>query len=167
MRALALALAAAAILSPSFTQAAGLDATVPEAVDQLFANRPDGTFVAVVLKDEARSQYLGFYLATYLDVRELRVYVVPFRSADVEAVDAALVADDHATAFESLLENMRVTLGARYVSDVNLDGIQDVEVPLGNGTIRDNFHRELFADHAEADKTYREWLRRGLELIAT
>lgn len=164
MRALALAVAAASLLTPGW-QATGMDATISDSVARIFADRPDSNFVSIVVKDEARSQYLGFYLATYLDLKELRVYVVPFQSADVEAIDAALAAGDHATAFASLLENMRVTLGAKYVSDVNLDGIRDQELPLGNGTIRDNFHRELFATYADADKAYREWLRRGLELI--
>lgn len=166
MRALTLAVVAVFLLGPA-PPADGLDATVSDAVASIFANRPDDTFVATVLKDDVEYRYMGFYLATYLDVKELRVYVVPFRGADVEAVDSALAAGDHATAFAALLENMRLEMGARYVSDVGLDGIHDADVPLGNGSIRDRFHSEQFADHAEADAVYRDWLRRALELVAS
>ena len=109
---------------------------------------------------------MALYMSTYLDLKEVRAYVIPFRSADVATVDAALDSGDHETAFASLLSGMRLSLGCRYVSDVNLDGIRDEAVPLGTGSIRDGFHREQFASHQEADRAYREWLQMALELVS-
>lgn len=143
------------------------DATIPQIVDQLFAQRPDVKFVSVVLKDTARRQYLAFHISTYLDLRELRVYVVPFVGADVEGIDAALSADDHEAAFQKVITDLRLDLGAKYVADVGLNGILDEDVPLGSGRMRDNFHRDQFADYATADAEYRQWLRRGLELTSS
>ena len=156
--------AAIVCLVASAPPAIGQEGDVSELVEQIFEGRPDDNFVSVVVHDEARGMYLGFYRATYLDLQELRAYAVPYRSADQDAINAALNEGDHATAFNSLLEDMRVSLGAKYVSDVNLDGIRDEKVPLGQGSMQDNFHKGLFASHAEADEAYRGWLRRAAEL---
>jgi hypothetical protein len=141
------------------------DDALPAMLGQIFEGRPDKSFVAVVLRDPGRSRYMAFYQSTYLQLREIRAYVIPFRSADVDVVDAALATDDHDTAFASLLSGMRLTLGAMYVSDVNLDGIRNEVVTLGTGTIRDGFHHEQFANEAEADRAYREWVRLAVALI--
>lgn len=147
--------------------AAASDATIPQIVDQLFAQRPAEKFVSLVLKDPARRQYLAFHISTYLDIRELRVYVVPFVGADVEGIDAALATGDHETAFQKVITDLRLDLGAKYVADVALNGIVDEDVALGSGRMRDNFHRDQFADHSIADTEYRQWLRRGLELTSS
>lgn len=147
--------------------AAASDATIPQLVEQLFAQRPDDKFVSVVFKDSARRQYLAFHISTYLDLKELRVYVVPFVGADVQGIDTALASGDHEAAFQKVITDLRLDLGAKYIADVALNGIVDEDVPLGSGRMRDNFHRDQFADHAAADAEYREWLRRGLELTSS
>jgi len=143
------------------------DATIAGIVETIFAQRPDDKFVSVVLRDPARRQYLAFHISTYLDIRELRVYIVPFVGADVAAIDTALAAGDHEVAFQKVISDLRLDLGAKYVADVALNGIVDEDVPLGSGRMRDNFHRDQFADHAIADGEYRKWLRRGLELTSS
>jgi hypothetical protein len=142
------------------------DATIAQMVETIFAQRPADKFVSVVLKDDARRQYLAFHISTYLDVKELRVYIVPFLGANAEGIDAALAKGDHEGAFQKVITDMRLDLGAKYVADVGLNGILDEAVPLGAGSMRDNFHRDQFADHATADVEYRAWLKRGLELTS-
>lgn len=163
---LVLILSLASMLLPSPAGAAGVDA-IPTILERIFAGRPEANFMTVVLRDPGRRQYMAFYISTYLDLKEVRVYVIPYRGADVANVDAALDSGDHETAFASLLSGMRLSMGARYVSDVNLDGIRDEAVALGSGTIRDGFHREQFASHEEADRAYREWLQMALELVTS
>lgn len=143
------------------------DATVPSMVARLFADRPDTPFVSLVLRDPANRQYLAYHISTYLELKELRVYRVPFVGADAEGIDAALAKGDHEVAFQKVLTDMRVDLGASYVADVALDGIRDEDVPLGTGRMRDNFHRGQFADFAAADASYLQWLQRGLELLGS
>jgi len=143
------------------------DADVPGMVQQIFAARPAQPFVSVVLRDAANHQYLAYHISTYLDVKELRVYVVPFLGADVQAIDAALANGDHEAAFQKIISDMRIDLGAKYVADVGLDGIRDADVQLGQGHMRDNFHREQFADYATANTEYMRWLRRGLQILSS
>lgn len=164
MRALTV-IAGIVCLLASAPPAVAEDGGIPQLVDRIFSGRSSDDFKAVVIEDEPRGMYLAFYRATYLDLQELRAYAVPSHSVDAEAVTAALATGDHETAFTTLLDQMRVSRGAKYVSDVNLDGIRDETVPLGAGKMRDNFHRELFSSHQEADLAYREWLRRATELI--
>ena len=142
------------------------DATVEQMVEQLFAERPDDKFVSVVYRDPRQRQYLAFHISTYLDLKELRVYVVPFVGADVDGIDAALEAGDHEVAFQKVIGDLRLDLGAKYVADVALNGIVDEDVPLGSGRMRDNFHQEQFDSFDAADTAYRQWLRRGLELTS-
>ena len=163
-------LVAVALLLPAVVPAQSAqasDATIAQMVETIFAQRPAENFVSVVLRDPAKRQYLAFHISTYLDIKELRVYIVPFVGADVEAIDAALAKNDHEVAFQKVISDLRLDLGAMYVADVALNGIVDEEVPLGSGRMRDNFHRDQFADHAIADGEYRQWLRRGLELTSS
>lgn len=160
--------AVAAVATMLFAPAAGLaykDAEIEAAVGKIFAGRPDENFISIVIRDAPGREYLALHLSTYLDVKELRVYVVPFKNADTEAVDAALRNDEHEVAFESLISDMRVHLGARYVSDAGLNGINDQPVPLGTGSLRDNYHSKQFPSHGEADKSYRSWLQRAVVLL--
>lgn len=140
------------------------DGSVEGTVMTLFDGFPDTGRAALVLKDAGETTYWAFYLATYMEVRELRAYRIPFSNVDVGQIDAALESGDHAEAFELLLHGMRLDLGAKYVSDVNLDGINDEVVPLGSGTMRDRFHHELFSGVDDADAAYRSWLGRALEV---
>lgn len=146
------------------TVASARQVDIADAVARIFAERDEDTFVAVVLDDSASDRYLAFYVSAYLELRELRAYVIPYASADQTVVQPALEAGDHAAAFTSLLSTMRLSLGSQYVSDVNLDGINEDVVTLGEGTIRDGFHHEIFSTHGEADEAYRSWLARALEL---
>ncbi len=156
-----------ASLALSALPASAEDMEVASSVAKIFADRAEESFVAVVIDDSARQLYLAFYISAYLDLKELRAYRIPYASADRPTVDAALAAGDHAAAFTSLLSTMRITLGAQYVSDVGLDGINDEVVKLGEGTIHDGFHREIFADAATADRAYKEWLARALQLMTS
>ena len=160
LRSITGALLLALVCAPAVAE----DNDIPTMVESIFAGRPAQAFVSIVLNDGARRQYLAFHISTYLDIKELRVYRVPYASADTGTVDAALDQDDHEAAFETLLSGMDLQAGAQYVSDVSLDGIRDVAVPLGSGSLKDNFHRQQFPTHAEADTAYRSWLQRGLEL---
>jgi hypothetical protein len=81
-----------------------------------------------------------------------------------EDVRSFLDAGDDDAAFESLLANMNLSLGAMFIADVGLDGIHEEPVAVGQGKMRDSFHREQFADHAAADVAYREWLARAITL---
>lgn len=143
------------------------DAAIPTMVERIFANRPAENFVSVVLRDPANRQYVAFHISTYLDIKELRVYVIPFVGANAEGIDADLAAGDHESAFEKVLTDMRIDLGARYVADVALDGIRDADVPLGQGRMRDNFHRDHFSSFEAANEAYLSWLRRGVELLSS
>lgn len=140
------------------------DPAISATLSVLFAERPDDPFVSVVYVDEPRGNYLAFHVSTYLDVKELRVYLIPFKSADRAVIDGALARDEHEVAFQALLDGMRLDMGAQYVSDAGLDGINDQPVPLGQGALRDNFHRQQFADYATADTAYRRWLERAEDL---
>lgn len=143
------------------------DATIPSMVERIFADRPDDRFVSVVLRDPANRQYVAFHISTYLDIKELRVYVIPFVGANSEGIDADLARGDHEAAFQKVLTDMRIDLGARYVADVALDGIRDADVPLGQGRMRDNFHHEQFDSYDAANEAYMSWLQRGLELVSS
>ena len=141
------------------------NADIESMVEQIFMNRPDEPFVSVVVRDAAQWEYLAFHISTYLDVKELRVYIIPFKSTDAEAIDAALAAGEHEVAFQQLIAEMRLDLGARYVSDAGLNGVNDQPVALGSGSLRDNFHREQFGTYEAADKAYRTWLERAVALV--
>lgn len=157
----------AVMLCLPLVSASAQEGNVSALVEQLFAGAPDDSFVAVVVDDPEQQRYLAFYISKYLELRELRAYVVPYGSADTAIVNQALARGEDATAFTSLLSTMRLSLGAKYVSDVNLDGVNEAVVSLGEGTIRDGFHSELFADHATADAAYRGWLARALMLLGS
>jgi len=104
-------------------------------------------------------------VASYLGTPELRAYKVPFSaSRDVQPL---LESGDVAAAFEELIGWMRLDLGARYVSDVALDGINDREVQVGQGHLRDRFRSQLFDSHEEADEAYREWLRHAHRMVSS
>lgn len=167
LAAIAVALSMTVTVGALALPAQASDGTVQMMVERIFADRPDTPFVSVVLRDPLNHQYLAFHISTYLDVKELRVYRVPFLGADAEGIDAALAKGDHEAAFQKALTNMRLDLGASYVADVALDGIRDADVPLGSGRMRDNFHRNQFADFAAANAAYEQWLRRGLEILAS
>lgn len=155
---------AASVLVCATAWATPVDAqggSVEEMANVIFGGVPDEGHASVVIKDSDETVYWALHVATYLDLKELRMYRIPFASTDVDNVDGALSEGDHEAAFELLLNSMRLDLGAKYVSDVGLDGINDAEVALGSGTTRDRFHRDLFGTAAEADEAYRQWLNRA------
>ena len=140
------------------------DKEVAALVAEVFDGEVSAEHGNVVLEDTARKVFWAFHVANYLDVIELRVYMIPYASADPSAVRSMLDAGDSEGAFESLLSSMNLSLGAMFVADVGLNGIHEEPVAVGAGQMRDSFHREQFADHAEADKTYRQWLDRAVTL---
>ena len=144
--------------------ASAVDAEVPEMVAEIFGGEVSVEHANVVIEDTARRLFWAFHIANYLDVIELRVYLIPYASANPVEVRALIDAGDDDGAFGSLLASMNLSLGAMFVADVGLNGIHEEPVPVGAGQMRDSFHREQFADHAEADKVYRQWLTRALTL---
>jgi hypothetical protein len=152
---LAIALAAPTVLAE--------DAEVEAMVERIFDGDLSG-HANVVLEDAARKLFWAFHTAKFLDVYELRVYMVPFESTRPNEVRRLLDKGDDDGAFELLLAEMNLSLGAQYLADVGLNGISEVPVPVGQGSMQDNFHREQFANHAAADKVYRQWLQRAVTL---
>jgi len=140
------------------------DKEVAAVVAEIFDGEISPEHGNIVLEDSARKLFWAFHVAQYLDVIELRVYMIPYESADPNAVRSMLDAGDPDGAFESLLSSMNLSLGAMFLADVGLNGIQEEPVAVGAGQMRDSFHREQFTSHAEADKTYRQWLDRALTL---
>lgn len=138
-------------------------------IDQIFARVPTGDQRSVVYKDDLERTYLAFYISTYVDVREVRAYSITFRNVsefadEQKAIDGFIDSGDYAAAFDGLLSLMRLDLGSKYVSDVGVDGIQDAEVPVGQGHMRDRFHNQVFSDYAAANEAYLHWLERAVAL---
>ncbi|MGD8328514.1 MAG: hypothetical protein PVJ49_03705 [Acidobacteriota bacterium] len=138
-------------------------------VDQVFAQVPTGDQRSVVFKDDLERTYLAFYISTYADIREVRAYSITFRNVsefddEQQVIDSAIAAGNYAEAFDALLSVMRLDLGSQYVSDVGVDGIQDAEVAVGEGHMRDRFHNQVFADYASANEAYLHWLERAIAL---
>jgi hypothetical protein len=144
--------------------AAAEDKEVAALVAEVFDGEVSAEHGNVVIEDTARKLFWAFHIANYLDVIELRVYMIPYASADPSAVRSMLSAGDSEGAFESLLSSMNLSLGAMFIADVGLNGIHEEPVAVGAGQMRDSFHRQQFADHAAADKTYRQWLDRAVTL---
>lgn len=154
----------AAIVAPA--DATVQEPTIPEMVRAIFGGEfPDEGQAVRILRDESTNTYYAFYVASYLGTPELRAYKIPFASS--RDVQAQLESGDMAGAFEELIGWMRLDMGARYVSDVALDGINEREVQVGQGHMRDRFHSQLFGSHAEADEAYREWLRHAHRLVGS
>ena len=138
-------------------------------VDQIFANVPTGDQRAVVYRDDLERVYLAFYISTYADVRELRAYAITFRNVrefvdEQKEINTFVDAGNHAEAFDGLLSLMRLDLGSQYVSDVGIDGISDAEVAVGQGHMKDRFHKQVFADNASANAAYLHWLERAVAI---
>ena len=157
---LAVLLATLLVASPATAE----DKEVAALVAEVFDGEVSAEHANVVLEDTARRLFWAFHVANYLDVIELRVYMIPYASANPSEVRSMLDADDPDGAFGSLLASMNLSLGAMFLADVGLNGIQEEPVAVGAGQMRDSFHREQFADHAEADKVYRQWLDRAVAI---
>lgn len=159
-------IAAALLAGSALAAPVPQEPTVREIIAAIFDGQiPEEDQAMKIFRDESTNTYYAFYLASYLGTPELRAYMVPFSaSTDIQPL---LEAGDLDGAFEELVGWMRLDLGARYVSDVNLDGIRDEEVEVGQGQMRDRFHSQLFASHAEADDAYREWLRHVYRLVSS
>ncbi len=146
------------------TPAPAEDMEVAAMVAEIFGGEVSAEHGNLVIEDSARKLFWAFHVANYLDVIELRVYMIPYSSAQPSEVRALLSAGDEDGAFENLLASMNLSLGAMFVADVGLNGINEEPVAVGAGQMRDSFHREQFANHAEADKVYRQWLARAITL---
>ena len=138
-------------------------------LETIFAPVAPAEQVAVVYKDDRERVYLAFYMSTYADVKELRAYSITYRNvsefADEQAnVDALIAAGNYAEAFDGLLNVMRLDLGSQYVSDVGLDGVHEGTVAVGEGSMKDRYHNQVFADHAAANAAYMRWLERAVAL---
>jgi len=140
------------------------DRDVAAKVSEIFDGEVSAEHGNVVIEDTARKLFWAFHVANYLDVIELRVYMIPYASANTSEVRSLLGAGDDDAAFGSLLASMNLSLGAMFVADVGLNGIHEEPVAVGAGQMRDSFHREQFVDHAEADRVYRQWLDRAITL---
>lgn len=142
---------------------------VASMLETIFAPVAPAEQTAVVYKDDRERVYLAFYMSTYADVKEVRAYAITYRNlsefADEQAsVDELIASGNHAEAFGSLLDVMRLDLGSKYVSDVGLDGVHEGSVAVGEGSMQDRFHNQVFADHAAANAAYMRWLERAVTL---
>jgi len=170
-RAVGILILAVGIASAGFASAASQPTSdaITDMVATIFATIPPSDHMMVVFKDDHRRVYLAFYLATYADIQELRAYSISFRNmqeviGDLDAIDDLLAAGDQSAAFDLLVSEMRLDLGSKYVSDVELDGIHDGDVAVGAGSLRDRFHNLVFRDYEEAESAYLQWLERAVEL---
>lgn len=141
-------------------------------IDTIFANVPPGDQRSVVYKDDRERVYLAFYISTYAGMKELRAYAITFRNVkefaeEQSAIDGFINGGNYAEAFDLLIGLMRLDLGAKYVSDVGLDGVHEGEVAVGQGHMRDRFHNYVFADHAAANEAYMHWLERAVTLAGS
>lgn len=153
-----------AFLAATVAPAPAQEPTVRELVRAIFDGElPEAGQDMRIVRDDRASTYYAFYVAIYAGTPELRAYKVPFSaSRDIQQL---MESGDVAAAFEELIGWMRLDEGARYVSDVGLDGINDREVQVGQGQMRDRFHAQLFESHEAADEAYREWLRQARRLV--
>lgn len=159
----------AAVSSPASASGRTTPDQVAAMIDTIFADVAPGDQRSVVYKDDRERVYLAFYVSTYADVKELRAYAITFRNVkeyaeEQSAIDGFIDAGDHAEAFDLLIGLMRLDMGAKYVSDVGLDGVHEGEVAVGQGHLQDRFHSYVFADHAAANEAYMHWLERAVAL---
>lgn len=152
-----------ATLQPPLPAARGLVAqdTIPELVSRLFDGLPDSDHQHLVVVDDRDRVYLAFHVSNWVGVTELRAYWIP--KAEASDISEALEAEDYTGAFAVLVNEFGPR--SKYVSDIGLDGINEEEVEVGVGRLKDYFSLRQFESTEEADTAYREWLERALELL--
>ena len=162
------------VLGSSLAWAAGpaRSQDVAAMLETIFAPVAPAEQAAIVYKDDRERVYLAFYMSTYADVKEVRAYSITYRNvsefADEQAsVDEHIASGNYAEAFDGLIGMMRLDLGSQYVSDVGLDGVHEGSVAVGEGSMQDRFHTQVFADHAAANAAYMHWLERAVSLAGS